>query len=390
MSGRSALTLWIVSVLVAMPTLHGCHPGSTPTRVDSGVAWVEQVSGTDASLRGVSAVSATVAWASGTGGTCLRTVDGGRTWLRVAAPGAERLDFRDIEALDADTAWLMATAGRIYRTTDGGASWQLQLADDQPGVFLDAIAFWNGEDGIAFGDPVDGAFLVLLTNNGGRQWRRVEPSFLPPPLPGEVGFAGSGTCLTVKGTDDAWFGTGGGPAARVFHSSDRGRSWRAVPAPLVSATASAGIFGLAFADHHTGVAVGGDYSRPRAALNVAALTRDGGRTWRPVRRAAPAGYRSGVAFAPGLGASVFVAVGTSGADISRDTGETWMPLCGRTLNSISCAAQAPVGWAVGPKGRIVRLEGTEKGLNSGARTTALRERLRGSLRAGTTAPFSQL
>lgn len=357
MSGQSALTLGMVSVLVAVPTFHGCNPGSTPPRADSGMACVEQASGTDAGLRGVSAVSATVAWASGTGGTCLRTVDGGRTWLTVEVPGAERLDFRDIEALDADTAWLMATAGRIYRTTDGGASWQLQLADDQPEIFLDAIAFWNREDGIAFGDPVDGAFLVLLTNNGGRQWRRVEPSLIPPPLPGEVGFAGSGTCLTIKGTDDAWFGTGGRTAARVFHSSDRGRSWRAVPAPVVSGTASAGIFGLAFANHRTGVAVGGDYSRPRAALNVAALTRDGGRTWRPVRRSAPAGYRSGVAFAPGLGASVFVAVGISGADISRDGGETWTPIGTRSLNGISFAGRTPVGWAVGPDGLILKIGG---------------------------------
>jgi photosystem II stability/assembly factor-like uncharacterized protein len=42
-----------------------------------------QSSGVTARLRGVSAISSSVAWASGDGGTILRTVDGGRTWQRV-------------------------------------------------------------------------------------------------------------------------------------------------------------------------------------------------------------------------------------------------------------------------------------------------------------------
>src|SRR5262245_17981496 len=48
--------------------------------------------------RGVSAVSDTVAWASGTKGTIVRTADGGRTWQTLSIPGTEALDFRDIDA----------------------------------------------------------------------------------------------------------------------------------------------------------------------------------------------------------------------------------------------------------------------------------------------------
>jgi len=44
------------------------------------VRFEPQSSGVTARLRGVSAVSSAVAWASGAGGTILRTVDGGRTW----------------------------------------------------------------------------------------------------------------------------------------------------------------------------------------------------------------------------------------------------------------------------------------------------------------------
>ena len=54
----------------------------------SAQSWAPQNSNTTASFRGISAVSADVAWASGTGGTFLRTTDGGKTW--VAVPSARR------------------------------------------------------------------------------------------------------------------------------------------------------------------------------------------------------------------------------------------------------------------------------------------------------------
>src|SRR5262245_47095907 len=92
--------------------------------------WIEQSSGVKTRLRGVSAVSDQIAWASG-GGTGLRTTDGGKTWRRLNVPGAESLDFRDIEAFDANTAYLLSIGegdkSRIYKTADGGKTWTLQF-----------------------------------------------------------------------------------------------------------------------------------------------------------------------------------------------------------------------------------------------------------------------
>ena len=45
--------------------------------------WTVQTSGVTARLRGVSAVSERVAWASGSGATVLRTTDGGATWQKL-------------------------------------------------------------------------------------------------------------------------------------------------------------------------------------------------------------------------------------------------------------------------------------------------------------------
>src|SRR5258706_13224783 len=86
--------------------------------------WTPQQSGTTARLRGVSAASSTVAWASGSGGTYARTTDGGASWQSSVMRGASQLDFRDVQAVDANTAYLLSIgpgeASRIYKPTDGG------------------------------------------------------------------------------------------------------------------------------------------------------------------------------------------------------------------------------------------------------------------------------
>ena len=86
------------------------------------VHWTPLSTGVAARLRGVSAVSDRVAWASGTNGTVLKTTDGGTTWARLIVPGAEKLDFRDIDAVDDKTAYVLSIGSgelsRIYKTSD--------------------------------------------------------------------------------------------------------------------------------------------------------------------------------------------------------------------------------------------------------------------------------
>src|SRR4051794_17624309 len=74
----------------------------------SSAQWTPQESGTKARLRGLSVVSRDVAWASGTGGTCLRTSDGGKTWVARTVPGASSLEFRDIHGTNAATAYILS------------------------------------------------------------------------------------------------------------------------------------------------------------------------------------------------------------------------------------------------------------------------------------------
>jgi len=104
--------------------------------------WQIQDSHSTAGLRGIANVDSNVAWASGTNGTVLRTVDGGENWQQCPVPpGAENLDFRGVQAFDANTAIVMSSGkgdlSRLYKTIDGCKTWRLLFTNP------DADGFWT-------------------------------------------------------------------------------------------------------------------------------------------------------------------------------------------------------------------------------------------------------
>ncbi len=326
--------------------------------------WTPQQSNTTASFRGLSVVDANVVWASGTGGTFLRTTDGGRTWQPGTVDGAEKIDFRDVHAIDANTAYLLSIGSgsnsRIYRTVDAGKNWSLQYSEQNPKGFLDCMAFWDARHGIAVGDSIDGRFELLLTSDG-VHWAPLEAQKLPEAEAGEGAFAASGTCIAAlggkKGSWQAWFVTS--KAARVFHTADSGKMWTAVSTPIMSGTDSVGIFSLALIDENRLAIVGGDYRSPTLAKQNAAVSYDGGKTW-TLSRKLPAGFRSGIAIVPDTPGPTAIAVGTTGIDYSLDHGGSWTHMDDTNLNAVAFA-DAHLGWVVGPKGVILTFEGTAPG-----------------------------
>jgi photosystem II stability/assembly factor-like uncharacterized protein len=315
-------------------------------------AWIDQPSGVTARLRGVSAVTERVAWASGSGGTVLRTSDGGTTWNKLMIPGAEKLDFRDVDAVSADVAFVLSIgsgeSSRIYKTTDAGRTWTLQFTNTDPKAFFDAMAFWDPNRGIAFSDSVDGQLVILRTVDGDASWTRVPAAGLPPAIDNEGAFAASGTNVAVMGRDRVWIGTS---TSRVLRSTDSGLTWSVAATPLATGS-SAGIFSIAFRDTDHGIVVGGDYRKESEAIDNAAVTSDGGKTWTAMKGLS--GFRSVVSYLPG--SSSVMAVGPQGADLSTDDGKTWTPLLGATgLHTLAVARSGNTGWGAGENGRIFKL-----------------------------------
>ena len=313
--------------------------------------------GSTASLRGLCAISADVAWATGSAATVLLTTDGGTSWRNVAPDSIRGLDVRDVHALDASTAWIMtagpAEASRILFTEDGGATWVEQHRETEKIAFVDGLDAFGFDHLIAYGDPMgDGRFRVLVTADGGKTWT---PSATGPLAleSGEASFAASGTGLRVFEGERAWLVTGGtGTIGRAFWSEDAGVTWTAVDTPVAAKGAGAGIFSVAFNGEGTGVVVGGDYlARDVGGTANAAWSADFGKTWTACTKG-PRGQRAGSVAHP---SGWFFATGQTGTDVSRDGGRTWQAFSSEGFHCVDAAVEDGTLWFAGPKGRVARV-----------------------------------
>jgi photosystem II stability/assembly factor-like uncharacterized protein len=323
-----------------------------------------QDSGTTASLRGIYSVDGTVAWASGTGGTVLKTTDAGAHWQKCAVPDAATdgatLDFRGVQAWDAQTAIVMASGpgekSRLYKTNDGCKTWTLLFTNPDKDGFWDAIQFDGKQAGMLLGDPVGGRFAVFITQDRGQSWIRQKSDGLNADAAQESVFAASNTSLVMfSALAHRFFVTGGPGGARFIEchgeleaggKPDRVTCLRAPEQlPLVKKTAGSGAFSLGFSSRAF-VVVGGDYTKPNESFGTAAWSADGGEHWTASARP-PHGYRSSVQWSEALKA--WITAGTNGSDISRDDGKIWQSLDDGNWNALS------LPFVVGPNGRIARL-----------------------------------
>jgi photosystem II stability/assembly factor-like uncharacterized protein len=274
--------------------------------------WQTQESGTTAGLRGIDSVDSTVVWASGTGGTVLKTIDGGAHWTACAVPDAATdgatLDFRGVQAWDATTAIVMASGpgekSRLYKTTDGCKTWALLLKNTDPEGFYDALKFWDRRHGLLLGDPVrsmpfardnpafmdsykklwveklkSARFLTLETRDGGFRWEHWpirNADLIDPGKAGSSAFAASNSSIVIPPQVDpsttredpdtstsGWIGIGGKGGARVLEGFNvlpdvgepgaeaYGFAWAwTTPVPLAGGNENSGVFSLAYRNSH--------------------------------------------------------------------------------------------------------------------------------------------
>jgi hypothetical protein len=164
------------------------------------------------------AVNDQIYWASRRDVTgTIVTTDGGSTWTQCSFTDPKAFPVQCIHAFDANTAFV--TASTIYKTTNRGTTWT-----PATGVFTNSasypntIHFFDQNNGVAMGDPVDGYFEIYTTTNAGANWVRVSSSNIPAPLTGETGLVN----LHAYYNNSYWFSTG---KSRIFRSTDRGYTW---------------------------------------------------------------------------------------------------------------------------------------------------------------------
>jgi photosystem II stability/assembly factor-like uncharacterized protein len=135
---------------------------------------------------------------------------------------------------------------------------------------------------------------------------------------------------------------------------DYGRTWRVAGTPIVRGKAS-GIASVAMRDDAHGFALGGRLLEPSDTSVAVAATEDGGRTWAAVARPPFTGPVYGSALLRGR-EDVLLIAGPRGLAFARLCcgPPPWSLLSSDDYWAVD--ASGDVAWAVGPGGRIIRIE----------------------------------
>ncbi|MBK3518657.1 WD40/YVTN/BNR-like repeat-containing protein [Carboxylicivirga marina] len=303
-------------ILLSIVLFYSCKQQSHPRFVFN-----EIETPTQASIRGLCVVDEQCLWLSGSGGTVLRSMDGGQHWKDCSIASEAKNDFRSIHAFDSLRAIVIGinNPAVIYSTSDGGTNWNTMDTLVADGLFFNSLKFADDLHGLAVSDPIDGRFLIIRTEDGGMNWTKCET--IPMALTGESNFAASNTCIEFLPNGKAWMASGGS-TARVYSSNNYGKTWTAYNTPIKVQHEADGIYSIAFNDQLHGIMVGGNYEHPERNDSIAAFTNDGGSNWQQCDKM-PQGFRSCVQHFSDGTRSIAIAMGKTGFDYSTDNGQSW-------------------------------------------------------------------
>ncbi|NJW52787.1 WD40/YVTN/BNR-like repeat-containing protein [Salinimicrobium oceani] len=229
-------------------------------------------------------------------------------------------EFRAVAATSNDIFLLsVGNPALLYKTGNDGL--ELVYTEAHEKVFYDAMTFWNDQEGIAMGDPVEDCLSIIITRDGGKSWKKISCNDLPKAAEGEAAFAASNSNIAVEG-DKAWI-LSGGVKSRIFFTPNKGRSWEVFNTPVVQGKSTQGGYSLDFYDEQQGVIIGGDYTAPVENSGNKARTTDGGRTWTLIADNQNPGYKSSIRYFPNGNGDKILAVGFTGISYSADAGASW-------------------------------------------------------------------
>jgi photosystem II stability/assembly factor-like uncharacterized protein len=232
------------------------------------------------------------------------------------------LEFRSI-AKTTNNIFLLnvANPALLFKVSKKDLNTTLVYQENNEKVFYDSMKFWNKNEGIAMGDPITVCLSIIITRDGVNSWNKVSCDKLPKIAAGEAAFAASNTNIVIKGRDTWIFS--GGKKARVFYSSNKGKTWEVFDTPIIQGKAMAGIFTADFYDAKKGFIAGGDYEVLNQNFGNKAITTNGGKTWELIAENQGFGYASCVQYIPRSNGKSLVSVGASGLYYSYDSGKTW-------------------------------------------------------------------
>ena len=367
----------VATALVLCGILAGCGATPRPTAVPPAAsAQHSAAAGPGLTLGSLHMVSASVGWAI-SGGSVLRTTDGGAAWGNVTPGGVlPRGTVLRAFSLNAADAWAVVRgdmALTIYRTTDGGAAWRsAALATGSLRVscdFVDPRHGWLLVDTGAV--ALQEAVSIYATADGGATWALVSRTGPAGASPGGLPFPGGKGGIAFSSPTVGWVAVNppipGGSV--VYETTDGGRTWarRALPAPAVSG-GLVYVYRPWFFSPSTGLAPVQIIVPPAHTGDAGRLlwtvdeTHDGGRSWSTQPAAPGGGLYSWLDAQHG-----WQVVGPN-LESTSDGGRTWTAIpVHRSLSAVRQLdfVSLEVGWALesGPGGTTVLLRTTDGGRN---------------------------
>ena len=257
--------------------------GGTPS------AWIKQNTGFTSVSRGIDQIciiNPYIVWAKAYDGSgsntniCefTKTINGGSSWTpgTISFTGSTNYGVSNIFPLSDTVCYACmfpypttGTGGKIVKTTNGGTTWTIQATATFTGSWADFVHFFNGNDGVAVGDPSGTDFVIYTTTNGGTNWTQTSAANIPNCSSGEAGI----TNLYDAVGNTIWFGTTMG---RIYKSVDKGLNWTVATTGL----GTAAVVMPVFKDALNGIVTGTNNST--GAYIGMKKTTDGGTTWSTV------------------------------------------------------------------------------------------------------------
>ena len=265
---------------------------------------------------------------------CIST-DGGFTWQNGTFNlGVPNLNVSSIFGMTAAKAYvtvsdfnpsISSNNSGVWMTQDSGATWvnQSSALFNNYDSFPNFIHFFNQDNGIVVGDPLNGVFEVYTTNNGGNNWVAVPSANIPASANFEKGYS-----LNFDTYNDTiWFGTNNG---RIFKSSNQGLSWTVTQSPIpdFGATNGSGSGNFTYKNTTEGLLVDD-------SLNIW-RTIDSGQTWNDETTTVTGTLRSSSTVYVPQTANTYFSLGADvnnyrGSSYSTDGGNNWINLNNQTL-----------------------------------------------------------